>query len=144
MEPNLPADASPSPARSGDHQTASHPLEHLKDLLAIPGADIRDAVPYKNVESAPSRRESKDGERQKIWDREMLDLIAWFENARLPETAFDLYPWAKVTCPEKFYHGLRIDILAGPKGARARWGALQKNLRRLRELVAGTEQTTEA
>jgi hypothetical protein len=70
------------------------------------------------------------------WDCAMSELISWFQAAlnRLPREPFALHPWVRVDAPATFYTALQQDIAAGPRGARARTGALGTDLRRLWEL----------
>jgi hypothetical protein len=77
------------------------------------------------------------------WDRELSDLISWFQahRDRLPQEPFALHPWVKVDGPATFYAALAQDIAAGPRGARARTGALASDLRRLWELYHALDQT---
>lgn len=50
---------------------------------------------------------------------------------------FMLRPGVVVTDPALFLGRLKADILRGPVGPRARWGALQGDLRRLAETLTG-------
>lgn len=68
-----------------------------------------------------------------LWfDETMAELIAWFENATLPEQPFQLSPWEKITNPSGYYDALRRDITAGPTGPRARFDAVKSDLQRLK------------
>jgi hypothetical protein len=73
----------------------------------------------------------------------MSELITWFQDAldRLPQEPFALFAWVKVEAPVAFYAALARNIAAGPKGARARTGALGTDLRRLWELDHASDQT---
>jgi hypothetical protein len=75
------------------------------------------------------------------WSQEMTDLITWFTAAagQLPQEPFALSPCAMVDDPARFYVALNVDITTGPAGARARTGALQQDLRRLRQLFGTSE-----
>jgi hypothetical protein len=84
--------------------------------------------------SAPLSRE---------WDDEAQELIGFFQSARprLPRTPFRLTCWQQISDPAKWYCSLELDISFGPLGCRARMGALQEDLRRLREYVFSKEDT---
>jgi hypothetical protein len=73
-------------------------------------------------------------------EHDLSTLIAWFQTAQLPTEPFDLFPWRHVVNPARFYQALRDDISIGPHGARARTGALQEDLARLRQLFCQQEQ----
>lgn len=68
------------------------------------------------------------------WDPETQDLITWFEGAELPSAPFQLWPWARVFDPERFFTAIRGEISHGIRGLRYRKGLLRDNLRRLRAL----------
>lgn len=71
------------------------------------------------------RREQSAG-----WDAETARLIAWFVEARPPARPFELMPGVTVMQPARWWTSIHADIAEGPRGPRARWGALQANLRR--------------
>jgi hypothetical protein len=62
-------------------------------------------------------------------------LIAFFRATReqLPLQPFRLTHWQFISDPARWYAALEADIAAGPRGVRARMGALQEDLRSLRE-----------
>jgi hypothetical protein len=68
------------------------------------------------------------------WNGEDAALIGWFLGAsdRLPTQPYRLVPWRLVSDPAKWYLALSRDIAAGPRSCRARFGALQEDLRLLR------------
>lgn len=68
------------------------------------------------------------------WGPEAQELIAWFEGAELPAEPFELWKWAKVSDPERFFSAVKREISFGPGGLRYRKGLLQDDLRRLRAL----------
>jgi hypothetical protein len=68
------------------------------------------------------------------WCAADAELLAWFETAPLPTKPFLLFTWLRVLEPLLFYATLQGDILAGPRGPRARSRALQDELARLRQL----------
>lgn len=71
------------------------------------------------------------------WDSEARELIAFFQSARsqLPQSPFRLTRWQYISDPVRWYRSLEVDIAFGPLGCRARMGALQEDLRRLREYI---------
>ena len=69
------------------------------------------------------------------WDSETAELIRWFSGAEPPTKPFELSKGVTVANPAHFWEALRRDIAAGPRGPRARYGALQQDLRRLADLV---------
>lgn len=68
------------------------------------------------------------------WDPETSRLLEWFRTAVLPPGPFALAPAVTVADSALFRRSLEADIAAGPNGTRARYGALQKDLRRLQGL----------
>ncbi len=67
------------------------------------------------------------------WNETMKELIGWFEAASLPEEPFSINSYEHILQPATYYIALRRDIEAGPSGPRARFGALQGDLQRLRD-----------
>lgn len=68
------------------------------------------------------------------WDEETLSNIEWFKTAKLPAEGFSLNPGLTVVNTELFRKSLEMDIAQGPGGIRSKTGAVQQDLRRLREL----------
>ena len=75
------------------------------------------------------------------WDGEMLKLIRWFLGTHPPAEPFELSRGVTVIRPALWWTATRRDIAAGPGGPRARYGALQQDLRRLAALVRKKETT---
>ncbi len=73
------------------------------------------------------------------WDPEIAALVEWFERTPPPAQPFQLSPGVFVARPAHFWEALRRDIAAGPRGARAKYGGLQQDLRRLAALVKSSE-----
>lgn len=73
------------------------------------------------------------------WDEQTSRALLWLESWTIPTDAFRLYPWCEVTDPELFLVRLRGDVSAGPRGARARYGALQLDLQALHGIFGGSE-----
>ena len=69
------------------------------------------------------------------WDAETTRNIEWFLVTPPPVEPFELFPHVKVIHPGRWWHCLKGDIAAGPKGPRARYGALQADLKRLAKIL---------
>ncbi len=74
------------------------------------------------------------------WDSETARLIEWFLRTEPPPEPFELFPHLAIIAPARWWEAIRGDIAAGPGVARARYGALQKDLSRLAELFGGPVQ----
>lgn len=81
----------------------------------------------------PQDREQKPDIRQPEWNDRAKELIDWFQNAHLPMEPFRLSPHENITDPMKYYAMLGNDIEVGPTGARARYGVLEDDLKKLRD-----------
>ncbi len=73
------------------------------------------------------------------WDAEMLTLIRWFLGTHPPTEPFELSKGITVLKPAVWWTATRRDIVAGPNGPRARYGALQGDLRKLAALMKKKE-----
>ena len=71
------------------------------------------------------------------WDAETTRIIEWFQATEPPTEPFELFPHVKVIHPGRWWKTLKTDIAAGPKGPRARYGAIQADLKRLAEILGG-------
>ena len=69
------------------------------------------------------------------WDAETAELIKWFSGTEPPAEPFEFPKGIVIIRPALWWTALRRDIAAGPNGPRARYGALQQDLRRLAELL---------
>ncbi len=76
-----------------------------------------------------------------VWDAEMLALIRWFLGTHPPTEPFELSRGVTVLRPALWWTATRRDIAAGPGCPRARYGALQQDLRRLAALLKKKEMT---
>jgi hypothetical protein len=72
--------------------------------------------------------------RSAAWPPDVKSLIDWFLISTTPEAPFHLNSCTRVINSEVFYAALRREIEAGPRGTRARYGALQSDLRDLAKL----------
>lgn len=85
-------------------------------------------------EVSDQTKPARDEKTSTTWDEETGRAVEWFQMADLPAESFELWPWAKVSDPVKYRQFLEIDLRLGPSCPRARYGSLQRELRRLHEL----------
>ena len=69
------------------------------------------------------------------WDAETAEIIEWFLTTSPPREPFTLSKAVVVAHPARWWEALCRDVAAGPHGPRARYGALQQDLRRLAALL---------
>ena len=69
------------------------------------------------------------------WDRETQRLIDWFLTTSPPAEPFELCRGVTVLDPARWWRSIEGDIASGPNGPRARYGAVQGDLRRLHALM---------
>ncbi len=69
--------------------------------------------------------------RELAWDEETARLIEWFMRTPPPARPFELFRGVTVARPDIWWTALMRDIAEGPNGPRARYGAVQADLRRL-------------
>jgi len=69
--------------------------------------------------------------KSEAWPAEVQTLIDWFLTSPTPEAPFQLNSCTRVVNSELFYAALQREIETGPRGPRARYGALQDDLRNL-------------
>lgn len=74
------------------------------------------------------------------WNREMQDLIEWYMAIPKPTGSFYLERHQHVVDTGKFFESLKLEIQTGPTGPRARTGALQSDLQRLKGYFSGEEK----
>ena len=75
------------------------------------------------------------------WKKEDKVLIEWLlAQQELPETPFILEQAVTILSPIKFYEYLKGDIAAGANGCRAKTGALQSDLKKLKQLMEKDRQ----
>ncbi len=65
--------------------------------------------------------------------------VAWFASWSPPAEPFVLKPGNTVLDPHRWRQSIAADIAQGPCGPRARYGALQDDLRRLHGLFGGRQ-----
>ena len=74
------------------------------------------------------------------WEDDVLVIIEWLRNPDPPAEPFRLDQVVSVSDPPLFWRTIKGDIAAGPTGPRARYGAIQDDLRRLSALFGGPVQ----
>ncbi len=105
---------------SSDPAVATEPgyeINELNEISSQPGCDVASSV---NVQG---------------WDTETRRLIDWFSTTTPPAEPFELVPGVVIMDPARWWRSIRSDIECGPNGPRARYGAVQGDLRRLYALM---------
>ncbi len=95
-------------------------------------------------DSSRDQARLNDGNSPIGWDTETAAAIEWFLTSEPPAEPFVLRwcergirPAVEITNPKAFWRSLMVDVNWGPAGPRARYGALQDDLRRLHDLFGG-------
>jgi hypothetical protein len=70
-----------------------------------------------------------------IWPPAVQSNIDWFTTLDHPTEPFYLEDHRHIVDPEKFFSALRMDIKAGPDGARGKYGALIHDLNTLKKIL---------
>ncbi len=65
------------------------------------------------------------------WDADTQRLIDWFPITSPPANPFELCRGVTILDPARWWRSIRGDIASGPTGPRARYGAVQGDLRKL-------------
>ena len=71
------------------------------------------------------------------WDAETARIVEWFLAAPPPTEPFELFRGVNIIHPARWWRHLGAEISDGPDGPRAKYGSLQKDLKRLAELFKG-------
>ena len=66
-----------------------------------------------------------------VWDFDTRELIDWFLTATPPAEPFELCQGVTILDPTRWWRAIRGEIECGPAGPRARYGAIQNDLRNL-------------
>ena len=69
------------------------------------------------------------------WTKDDSRLIGWFECVAPPTEPFELGPGVTITDPARWWKRIAAEIAAGPGYPRARLGALQDDLSKLRAVL---------
>ena len=86
-----------------------------------------------NAADAPASGRTPDT-KSKEWDPATGAAVEWFLASAPPALPFELQCGVTIAEPARYWAYIRKSIAAGPGGARARYGALQNDLRLLHEL----------
>ena len=65
------------------------------------------------------------------WDAETLRSIDWFRTTTPPDEPFELHRGVIILDPARWWRSIVDDIGCGPMGPRARYGAVQSDLKQL-------------
>ena len=87
-------------------------------------------MPENNNERSPKVRQQirPESDISAEWPPEVQSLVNWFMTLTPPTESFCLEPHLLIADPVKFFQSLRREIETGPRGPRARRGALQWDL----------------
>jgi len=126
-----------------DAKAAGLTVEADGDVLRIRGPRNAESIARRLLENKGTVLEAiRTQQRPPIpcWAVEDDELVRWFlEKGQhlIPSDPFQLTKWLKITKPDRFKECLLFDISMGPDGARSRTGALQENLRFLKDQLCG-------
>ncbi len=81
--------------------------------------------------SLPAATPPRGNSNEAGWDATTAEIIDWFLRAEPPTQPFQLTDGVYVSHPARWWAYVTAEIAAGPDGSRARYGALQGDLRRL-------------
>ena len=81
---------------------------------------------------APTEESEPQSNVKAIWPPDVQSLVDWFMIQEAPVEPFLLEPHLRVVGPGKFFESLRREIETGLRGPRARLGALQSDLWKLK------------
>ncbi len=122
-------------------QAAGLSVEAQGDKLVVTGPADAEPVALKLLEQKNGVMALLRGREAANTER-ALEGLEWVLNvlpAALPSPPFPLNSSMTVTDPERFLRSLRLGIEEGPRGPRARTGALQKQCRELRIVIQRRE-----
>lgn len=81
---------------------------------------------------APTEKTEPQLNVKAVWPLEIQPLVDWFMMQEAPVEPFFLEPHLRVVGPGKFFESLRREIETGPRGPRAKLGALQSDLQKIK------------
>ena len=103
--------------------------EHKRGLLqALAGARLQEAGPVAEPRACRARKPERQP--QQLWPAAAADFVLLLAPDDLPRR-FTRSPGVEVVNPERFLATLKREVVAGPRGPRARSGALQEDVRAL-------------
>ena len=88
--------------------------------------------------SSDASANSDNSANRSDWDAETSRLIDWFLTTTPPAEPFELCRGVTILDPARWWRSIEVDIGCGPNGPRARYGAVQGDLRRLNALMNTT------
>ena len=112
MDRPSPAVDTDSPDPAVDTETG-YELNELNEISPQLGCDVASSVDVQG------------------WDTETRRLIDWFSTTTPPAEPFELVPGVVIMDPARWWRSIEGDIASGQDGPRARYGALQGDLRKL-------------
>lgn len=102
--------------------TPTENIQHSASIRAMPQGSLA------------TRQQMRSGSDPKVvWHPVVQSLMDWFLTLTPPTEPFYLEPHLRIDDPVKFFESLRREIETGPRGPRARHGALQWDLLKLKE-----------
>ena len=104
------------------------------DAPVSPPPPAAEVVAAKTTEPSSARR-SPQPPATPDWPAELASFVLALTPGDLPPTPFQLTPWAKVLDSARYLVWLKRDIVMGSDSPRARYGALQTDMRRLLDVV---------
>ena len=81
--------------------------------------------------SSDASANSDNSANRSDWDAETNRLIDWFSTTTPPAERFELCSGVTILDPARWWRSIEGDIALGPNGPRARYGAVQGDLRKL-------------
>lgn len=84
---------------------------------------------------APTEKSQPQSDVKAEWPAEVQSLIDWFITLEPPTEPFYLASHRHIVAPSKFFASLQREIQNGPREPRARMGALQWDLRKLKAFL---------
>jgi len=120
-------------------------VEELDGAPLFPGG-LLEAMRRADVRcgwTEPRRLTARPAKPASDWPGELADFALLLTADDLPAVPFTLQPGVTVLSAERFLTWLQADIRRGPLGPRARYGALQGDMRRPREILTGDALTND-
>ena len=88
--------------------------------------------PFPKRSPEPRQQMRPESDVKTEWPPEVQSLVDWFLAFDPPKESFYLVPHLRIDNPVKFFQSLRLGVETGPRGPRARRGALQADLLNLK------------
>jgi hypothetical protein len=102
-------------------------VKPLIDELRKYKAEVVNILKMGSTDTPTEKSESQSNVKA-VWPSDVQSLVDWFMIQEAPAEPFLLEPHLRVVGPDKFFESLRREIETGPRGPRARLGALQSDL----------------